>query len=56
MKSIFGDLCIIPINKMIFFDTHIEGITQDPEVERYYKYLGDNKYKFTYEYTYYLGY
>jgi hypothetical protein len=55
MECVFG-VFVIDINNHIFRTLRGNGVTQDPEVERYYEYIGNNKYKFTYEYTYYLGY
>jgi hypothetical protein len=56
LECVFGPY-IIRVNNKIFHnpDRFMPGVTQDPDVERYYRDLGNNIYKFVYEYTYYLG-
>jgi hypothetical protein len=52
LEYVFGTF-IINVNNQIF--RTIRGrVIQDPDVERYYRDLGNNIYKFVYEYVYYV--
>jgi hypothetical protein len=55
LECVFGPF-VIKTNNKIFHnpDRPMFWVSQDPDVERYYRDLGNNIYSFTYEYTYYI--